>query len=82
MASQHCPKIPPKDQPDKARTKAIVVHGVPCQRSMAQVIQDAGGKEIMGVRWLLEEKRRVGKVTSSVVIFFGKRSSLWELSAG
>ena len=36
---------------------------------MSQIIQDAGEKGITGARWLLRGKHRVGKVTSSVVMF-------------
>ena len=60
---------------DKERstdTKAFVVHGIPCQRPMADTIQDvrkAGIRGIIGARWLLGGQRRTGKATSSVVIF-------------
>ena len=66
---RHSPptKTPLKAQSGKVYTKAIVVHGVPCDKSIAHVIQDAGRKEIMGAHKLLGGKRRVGKVTSSVV---------------
>jgi len=33
--------------------KAIVIHGAPWQRPLADTIQDGGGKGIMGPRWLL-----------------------------
>ena len=56
--------------------RAWVVHGVSCQRPMADVLQDAGrffGErfdiEVRGGRWLLNRSRRLGKITSSVVIF-------------
>ena len=63
-------QTPPKNQPREIQTKAIVAYGVLCQRSMAQVIQYAGGKGIIGARWLLGRKCRIGKTTSSVVLFF------------
>ena len=56
--------------------KAWVVHGVSCQQPMAEILQDAGrffgerfDTEVHGGRWLLNQSRRVGKITSSVVIF-------------
>jgi len=52
--------------------KAIVIHGVPYQRPMADTIQDVGVKGIMGARWLLGGMRRLGKATSSVVVFFDR----------
>jgi len=66
---------PDKNTPpvgDNGSARAIVIHGVPCQRSMAEVIQDVGVRGIMGARWLLGGNRRVGKATSSVVVFFNR----------
>ena len=61
---------------ESAMRKAWVVHGVSCQQPMADVLQDAGrffrersDTEIRGGRWLLNRSRRIGKITSSVVIF-------------
>jgi len=56
--------------------KAMVIHGVPCQRPMADMIQDVGVKGIMGARWLLGGMRRLGKATSSVVVFFDRKLAL------
>ena len=38
--------------------------------SMAQTIQDISAKGIIGARWVWGGKHRVGKVTSSVVVFY------------
>ena len=43
---------------------------------MAETIQDiqkTGFKGVRGARWLLGDKRRTGKLTSSVVIFLEER---------
>ena len=56
--------------------KALVVHGIPCQRPLAELVQDVGPGGIMGARWLLGGARRLGKTTSSVVIFFDKKLAL------
>jgi len=69
---------PAKNTPpagDNGSARAIVIHGVPCQRPMAEIIQDVGVRGIMGARWLLGGNRRVGKA-SSVVIFSTGR---WQL---
>ena len=60
------------DQERSINTRAFVVHGIPCQRPMADTIQDVrktGVRGIVGARWLLGGQRRAGKTTSSVVIF-------------
>ena len=67
--SQPAKNIPPVDN---GSARAIVIHGVPCQRPMADIIQDTGMRGIMGARWLLGGNRRVGKATSSVVVFFNR----------
>jgi len=54
----------------------MVIHGVPCQRFMADTIQGVGVKGIMGARWLLGGMRRLGKFTSSVVVFFDTKLAL------
>jgi len=56
--------------------KAMVIHGVPCQRPMADTIQEVGVNGIMGARWLLGGMRRLGKATSSVVVFFDRKLAL------
>ena len=37
---------------------------------MADIIQDVTVRGIVGARWLLGGNRRIGKATSSVVVFF------------
>jgi len=56
-------------------TRAFVVHRIPCQRPMADTIQDmkkTGMRGIMGALWLVGGQRRAGKTTSSVVIFLNR----------
>ncbi|KAF8428404.1 hypothetical protein BGX38DRAFT_425686 [Terfezia claveryi] len=71
-------KIPPQNTPpsNNSSAKAIVIHGVPCQRSMADIIQDMGVRGILGARWLLGGNRRLGKATSSVVVFFDRKLAI------
>jgi len=72
-------KTPPRSaSPDDngLLVKAIVIHEVPCQRSMADTIQDVGVKRIIGARWLLGCMQRLGKATSSVVVFFDRKLAL------
>jgi len=72
-------KTPPRSaSPDDngPLVKAMVIHGVPCQRPMADTIQDVGVKGIMGARWLLGGMRRLGKATSSIVVFFDRKLAL------
>jgi len=55
-----------------------VVHGIPCQRPMADTIQDMkkkGMRGIMGACWLMGGQRRAGQTTSSVVIFLNRTVS-------
>jgi len=70
-------KTPPRStSPNDILVKALVVHGIPCQRPLAELVQDVGPGGIMGARWLLGGARRLGKTTSSVVIFFDKKLAL------
>jgi len=70
-------KSPPRStSPNDTLVKALVVHGIPCQRPLAELVQDVGPGGIMGARWLLGGARRLGKTTSSVVIFFEKKLAL------
>jgi len=62
--------------PNDILVKALVVHGIPCQRPLAELVQDVGPGGIMGAHWLLRGARRLGKTTSSVVIFFDKKLAL------
>ncbi|KAF8417881.1 hypothetical protein EV426DRAFT_621510 [Tirmania nivea] len=55
-------KLPlPTILPGDNRSKAIVIH------------EEIGMRGIMGARWLLGGNRRLGKATSSVVVFFNRR---------
>ena len=57
--------------PSTTMLKAVIVHGIPCQRPMAGTIQDVGVYwNVIGARWLVNGQRRAGKATSSVVVFF------------
>ena len=51
--------------------KAVVVHGKPTNWRINGVADCAGRimGEVIGVRWLLGERRREGKTTSSVVVY-------------
>jgi len=54
----------------------MVIHGVPCHRPVAKITEEVGeglrGRKIgiMGARWLVGGRGRLGKATSSVVVFF------------
>ena len=50
---------------------AVIIHGVPTNWKINGVA-DCTGRimgEVIGVRWLLGERRREGKVASSVVVY-------------
>ena len=55
-------------------TRAVVLHGVPTKYKPGQMrrwIQEdnpTGAPKIIGIRWLLQDYRRVGKLASSLVI--------------
>ena len=56
---------------EETTTKAVVVHGVPTNWRINGV-PDCAERikgEIIGVRWLLNERRREGKAASSVVVY-------------
>jgi len=70
-------KTAPEDIPSgHIRAKGMVIHGVPCHRPVAKITEQLGeglrGRKvgIMGARWLVGGSRRLGKATSSVVVFF------------
>ena len=54
----------------------MVVHGVACQHSMAEILRQArqvltrGAAKVVAIRWLVGIDRRRGKVASSVVVYF------------
>ena len=54
-----------------AMVKAVVVHGVPTNWKINGVADCAGRimGEVIGVRWLLNEGRRIRKAASSVVVY-------------
>jgi len=56
--------------------KALVIHRIPCQRPLAELVQDVGPRGIMRASWLLGGAPRLGKTTSSVVIYFDKKLAL------
>ena len=53
-----------------------MIHGVSCQQSIADILVKAkrlrlgSCERVLGVRWLLGERRRRGKWVSSVVVYF------------
>jgi len=72
-------KTPPRSiSPDNngLLVKAMVIHGVPRQRPMGETIPDVGVKRIIGASWLLGGMRRLGKATSSAVVFFYRKLAL------
>ncbi|KAF8420904.1 hypothetical protein EV426DRAFT_674716 [Tirmania nivea] len=69
----------------KVSTSAFVVHGIPTMRPMSETIQDVkktGLSGVVGARWLLGEYRRVGKLTSSLVIFLDPKAKVTFDEAG
>ncbi|KAF8424213.1 hypothetical protein EV426DRAFT_707967 [Tirmania nivea] len=63
----------------KVSTLAFVVYGISTMRPMSETIQDVkktGLSEVIGARWLQEEYRRVGKLTSSLVIFLDPKAKV------
>jgi len=70
-------KTAPEDTPSGyTRAKGMVIHGVPCHRPVAKITEEVGaglrGSKvgIMGTRWIVGGRRRLGKATSSIVAFF------------
>jgi len=61
-------KTAPEDIP--SGYTGMVIHGVPCHGTMAKITEEVGGGlrgrrvGIMGARWLVGERRRLGKATS------------------
>ncbi|KAF8421807.1 hypothetical protein EV426DRAFT_643630 [Tirmania nivea] len=69
----------------KVSTSAFVVHGIPTARPMSESVQDVkkvGVSGVIGARWLLGENRRVGKLTSSLVIFLDPKAKVTFDQAG
>ena len=60
--------------PTPVATRAIVLHGAPTKFKPGQMRRwieedNIGDVQIVGIRWLLQEHRRVGKLASSLVIY-------------
>ena len=59
-------------------TRAVVLHGVPTKYKPGQMrrwIQEdnpTGAPKIIGIHWLLQDHRRVGKLASSLVIYLNE----------
>ncbi|KAF8421168.1 hypothetical protein EV426DRAFT_609501 [Tirmania nivea] len=69
--------ICPLSSGKQVSTSAFVVHGIPTMRPMSEPIQDVkktGLSGVVGAMWLLGEYRRVGKLTSSLVIFLDPKA--------
>jgi len=65
------------ESPNGKLAKAMAIHGVPCHRPMAGIVQDVGLEAgIMGAHWLLGGMRRLGKAISSVVVSFERSVEL------
>ncbi|KAI5810891.1 hypothetical protein DFH27DRAFT_530136 [Peziza echinospora] len=54
--------------------KAVVIHAIPTGWNVGWVANTVGGRlgSVIGVHWLLGEKRREGKTASSVVVYLNK----------
>ena len=53
------------------RARALVIHAVPCHwhvRAVGKSLENRLG-EVVGARWLVNKNRRVGKITSSIVVY-------------
>lgn len=59
------------DSNGEVLAKAFIIHGISCQRPIAETVQDVRreGFRVTGARWLVGARRRFGKPTSSVVIY-------------
>lgn len=57
--------------------KAVVAHGVPTNWRINGVADDAASimGELIVVRWLLSEGRRIGKAATSVIVYLKTNSS-------
>ena len=60
-----------EEEKEGTMAKAVVVHGVPTNWRINGVADCAGRimGEVIGVRWLLNEGRRIGTTASSVVVY-------------
>ena len=62
--------------PPPVGTRAVVVHGISCRRSMAEILWQArqlrtgSSARVVAVRWLVGVDRRRGKAASLVVVYF------------
>jgi len=67
-------------QPGKSMAQSVVIHGVPTHRKIGKMWgwlqEDNRGVEITGVRWLVKEKARQGKTSSSLVVLLNSRKAL------
>ena len=59
------------DKRNGTMAKAVVVHGVPIDWRINGVanVAERVMRKVIGVRWLLGERRRQGKTASSVVVY-------------
>ena len=66
---------PPRTPPTPATpARAIVLHGAPTKYKPGQMRRwiaegNQGGAQILGIRWLVQEHKRGGKLASSLVIY-------------
>ncbi|KAF8455010.1 hypothetical protein BGX38DRAFT_1267618 [Terfezia claveryi] len=83
------PVVPTPTPPQPAvavRTRAIVFHAAPTHRKPGEMArwleEDNKGVKVAGVRWLLQEGRRLGKAASSLVIYLTTPVSPGKLRMG
>ena len=76
----------PQQRPIEAR--AIVLHAAPNKYKLGQMRQwieedNRGSLQILGIRWLLREDRRLGKLASSLVIYLNNKVNInWGVHMG
>ena len=69
-------KRTPPPQGPLVQARTIVLHGAPTRYKPGQmrcwIEEDNKNITVLGIRWLLQEPRRTGKVASSLVIYMGE----------
>jgi len=83
-AKKHVVQPPPL--PPKPAARALVLHAAPTHRKLGEMRrwleEDNKGVVIIGARWLLQEGRRLGKATSSLVIYLSSPKAAGKLRMG
>jgi len=88
IPSTVAPPSPPQSQTDKkqqlrpkTQARAVVLHAAPTKYKPGQIRRwikgDNQGKvRILGIRWLLQEPMRIGKLASLLVIYLGEKVNI------